>query len=47
MSYLSRKYVNTVISACQDVVERMHVELPHSFEKLSDASDFKAELDNR
>ncbi|CAL1290625.1 unnamed protein product, partial [Larinioides sclopetarius] len=41
-----RKYVNQVVAACQDVIQRMHVEVPHSFEKLSDTSDFKAELNN-
>ncbi|XP_035228406.1 uncharacterized protein LOC118200553 [Stegodyphus dumicola] len=41
-----RKYVDQVVSSCQDVIQRMHVEVPHSFEKLSDTSDFKAELDN-
>ncbi|GIY18874.1 spaetzle domain-containing protein, partial [Caerostris darwini] len=41
-----KKYVNQVVAACKDVIERMHVEVPYSFEKLSDTSDFKAELDN-
>ncbi|KAF8788435.1 Neurotrophin 1 like protein [Argiope bruennichi] len=41
-----RKYVNQVVAACQDSIQRMHVEVPHSFEKLSDISDFKAELSN-
>ncbi|XP_054720591.1 uncharacterized protein LOC129230214 [Uloborus diversus] len=41
-----KKYVDQVLSSCQDVIQRMHVEVPHSFEKLSDNSNFKAELDN-
>lgn len=41
-----KKYVNQVVAACQEVIERMYVEVPHSFEKLSDTSNFKAELDN-
>ncbi|GFQ70587.1 spaetzle domain-containing protein [Trichonephila clavata] len=41
-----RKYVDQVVAACQDVIQRMHVEVPHSFEKLSDTSDFKAELNS-
>ncbi|GFY62642.1 spaetzle domain-containing protein [Trichonephila inaurata madagascariensis] len=41
-----RKYVDQVVASCQEVIQRMHVEVPHSFEKLSDTSDFKAELNS-
>ncbi|XP_042905956.1 uncharacterized protein [Parasteatoda tepidariorum] len=41
-----RKYVDQVVSNCQDVIERMYVEVPHSFEKLSDDSNFKTQLDD-
>ncbi|KAG8180113.1 hypothetical protein JTE90_027892 [Oedothorax gibbosus] len=41
-----KKYVDQVVAACQDVIQRMYIEVPHNFEKLADTSNFKAEFNN-